>query len=115
MRQLIIFISLALNLSAVKSQGITDKYLHFGAGYVLGAGATAWAMHFNAKYPYEIGLAVPTFVGLGKEYYDFNHGGTPEIADGVFTFYGGLFGAMTLKISTTRNKSKKKPIKFYDE
>lgn len=79
---------------------------------MLGAGATAWAMHFDAKYPYEIGLAVPTFVGLGKEYYDFTGRGTAEWADGLFTFYGGLFGAMTLKISTTRNKPKKEPIQF---
>lgn len=112
MKLLITFILLTLNLTAGKSQGLTDKYLHFGAGYVLGAGATAWAMHFDARYPYEVGLAVPTFVGLGKEYYDFNNGGTPEWADGVFTFYGGIFGAMTLKISTTRNKDFKKPIEF---
>jgi len=101
---------LILNLPQGKSQ--TDKMLHFGAGYVIGASATAWAMHFDAKYPYEIGLAVPTFVGIGKEYYDSLGYGTPEWGDGVFTFYGGLFGAMTIKISTTRNKPVKKPISF---
>ena len=71
-----------------------DKLHHFELG--VGGGMIAYTIFnegFKVKYPMLWTALTMVLVGMGKEWYDRRHGGTPEFADAANTFAGGMLGA----------------------
>lgn len=63
-----------------------DKTLHFNAGLAL-------AIVFGAFFGAIVGLLLAVAAGVGKEVYDYYTGkGTPELADVMYTWLGGVVG-----------------------
>lgn len=71
-----------------------DKLRHFELG--VGAGMITYTV-FNeglkVKHPMLWTAFTMLLLGMGKEWYDRHHGGTPEYADALNTFAGGMAGA----------------------
>lgn len=63
-----------------------DKTLHFNAGLAI---AIVFGVFFGAV----VGLLLAVVAGIGKEVYDYyTEKGTPEIADVMYTWFGGAVG-----------------------
>ena len=115
MKPLITLTLLALNLSQGNSQQITDKLLHFGAGYVISTSSAALCYNFNLNKSVSVGIGLGTAAGLGKEVRDYVVYRGPDAFDFGFTVAGSFWGGFCIHTVIEKNKSIKKPIKFYDE
>lgn len=86
----------------------SDKLLHAGAGYVIGASTTAIADQLGAKYPAIWGLGFSILASAGKEFYDYKNGGTVEALDAVMSFNGGFLGAVTVTLPISKRNKRSK-------
>lgn len=71
-----------------------DKAAHFKLGVFEGMVTYAFFNDYlKVKHPMLWTALAMALVGMSKEWYDRHHHGTPEYADALCTFEGGLVGA----------------------
>lgn len=76
-----------------------DKYLHFGAGAVIGGGTNILMYKLTKKkwLSFGTGVALGSAVGILKERYDLKHGGVCSNADAWYTVGGSIYGSLTIR------------------
>lgn len=84
----------------------SDKLLHAGAGYVIGASTTAIADQLGSRYPAIWGVGFSILAAVGKEFYDYKTGGTVEPLDALMTFNGGVLGAVTVTLPISKRSKR---------
>lgn len=71
-----------------------DKFRHFELGVSGGMIVyTIFNEGLKVEHPMWWTAFTMALVGMTKEWYDRHHGGTPEYADALCTFEGGMVGA----------------------
>ena len=77
-----------------------DKVKHFGAGYVIGMGGYTLAKICKVNHPMIVGLGSSIIIGTTKEliWDKALKRGTPSYRDALWTYVGGGFGVLTIKI-----------------
>lgn len=106
---------MSFSLSFIYGQGdnLTDKYLHFGAGYAISSMTSSFSFHLKTKRPISIGISTGAAAGLVKEITDQYVYKGFDIVDLVVTAQGALFGGMCVKIALSpQAERRKKPIEF---
>tara|TARA_R110000744_G_scaffold160737_7_gene277065 strand:- start:1002 stop:1406 length:405 start_codon:yes stop_codon:yes gene_type:complete len=101
MKKLILILLLSVSYGSEAQQVLpTDKLLHLGGGYTIGATATSITYYYtqNKKTSMIVGISAVLIAGIGKELWDIKHG-SPETMDLLADVVGGTLGILTVKIN----------------
>lgn len=91
-------------INSPKELFASDKLLHAGAGYAIGASTTAIADQLNSKYPALWGIGFSILASAGKEFYDYKTGGSVELLDAFMGLNGGVLGCITVTLPISKRK-----------